>query len=205
MTAQAQPKKSYYTPEEYLDFERRAQFKSEYLDGQIYAMSGGSPEHNSIAVNVASELRAQLKGKPCRVFSSDMKVRTSRAGLYSYPDVTVVCGAMRFHDERRDVLTNPTLIIEVLSPSTEAFDRGKKFANYQRIASLTDYILIAQDEARLDHYVRQPDDQWLLSASVGLDAKLVLASIGCTLLLSEVYDKVELPPAQTEEQATEER
>ncbi|HZP84547.1 MAG TPA: Uma2 family endonuclease [Chthonomonadaceae bacterium] len=205
MVSQAQQRKRYYTPEEYLALERDAEFKSEYLDGQIYAMSGGSPEHNSIAVNVASELRTQLKDKPCRVFSSDMKVRTSLLGLYSYPDVTVVCGAMRFHDEHRDVLTNPTLIVEVLSPSTEAFDRGKKFANYQRIASLTDYVLIAQDEARIDHYVRQPDDQWLLSSAVGLDAKLVLVSIGCTLLLSEVYDKVELPPLPTEEFATEER
>jgi len=185
----------HYTPEEYFASEREAEFKSEYLNGEIYAMAGSSPEHSTITVNVSGELRAQLKGKPCRVFSSDMKVRTDADGLFSYPDVSVVCGEPRFHDEHRDVLVNPTLIVEVLSPSTERFDRGRKFAQYQQIESLTDYLLVAQDEPRVEHYVRQEGGRWLLSTATGREDTLHLASIGCTLPLSEVYDKVDFPAA----------
>ncbi|HZO87933.1 MAG TPA: Uma2 family endonuclease [Chthonomonadaceae bacterium] len=161
-----QAKKTRYTPEEYLELERSSEFKSEYLDGQIYAMSGGGPEHSTITVNGTAVIALQLKGKPCWVFSSDMKVRTSSTGLYAHPDVSVVCATMRFPDERRDVLLNPMAIVEVLSPSTEAFDRGKKFANYRKIDSLTDYLLISQDELRIEHYTRQSDNQWLLSTSL---------------------------------------
>lgn len=190
MVAAAQPQKRLYTPEEYLALEREAEFKSEYFHGEIYAMAGSSPEHSTITINISREVSLQLKGKPCQAFSNDMKVRTTPTGLFAYPDLSVVCGEPRFHDSKRDVLVNPTVLFEVLSSSTEAYDRGKKFAQYQEIESLTDYVLIAQDEPRIEHFRRQPDDQWLLTVATGLASKIRLASIECTLSLSEVYDRV---------------
>lgn len=177
----------YYSAQEYLAFEREADYKSEYLDGQIFAMSGGSPDHSTIIVNVISELHPQLKIRSCRAFSSDTKVRTPSDSLYAYPDLTVVCGEPRFYDPLGHVLDNPTLIIEVLSPSTEAFDRGKKFARYQEIESLTDYVLIAQDEPRIEHCERRSGKEWLVRPHVGLNSEVVLASIGATLSLTNVY------------------
>ena len=182
------PKEKVYTEDEYLTLEREAEYKHEYLAGRIYAMSGGSPEHSSITVNITREVSVQLRRTPCRAFSNDMKVRAGR--LYAYPDLSVVCGEPTFRDARRDVLLNPIVIFEVLSPSTEAFDRGKKLAQYQQIPSLKEYVLIAQDEPRIDHYVRRADNEWLVSIVVGMGAKVPLDSIDCTLLLSEVYDRV---------------
>jgi Uma2 family endonuclease len=132
MSAAAKP---YFTPEQYLEIERQAELKSEYYEGEIFAMSGGSPEHSLIAANVISDLHSQLRGKPCRVYTSDLRVHASEA-LYTYPDVTVVCGALQFSDEHRDSVTNPTLIIEVLSPTTEAWDRGGKFEQYRQREAL---------------------------------------------------------------------
>ena len=189
------------TAEEYLEEERRAEYKSEYRDGVIVAMSGGSRAHSVITVNITAEVRARLKGKPCQAFSNDMKVRSGIGELYSYPDLSVVCGEPRFHDDHTDVLLNPTVIVEALSPSTEAFDRGRKFARYQRIASLMDYVLIAQDEPRVERYARQEDGQWLLSIAVGLEAVLSLPSIDCSLPLSEIYDRVPFPAAPDETDA----
>ena len=186
-----------FTPEEYLELERRSNYKSEELDGQIYAMSGGSPEHSIIANNVGAELRAQLKGRPCTTFNSDMKVRTSPAGLFAYPDVTVACGELRFHDAHRDLLTNPIVIVEVLSSSTEAYDRGEKFLNYQAIASLQTYVLIAQHQARVEQFVRQPNGDWLYSPVTGRDQSFHIASIDCTLALSEIYDRIAFPVPPT--------
>ena len=188
MAAQAKVR---YTPQEYLAMERQAEGKSEYFQGEIFAMAGGSEEHNLIALNIASELRNQLKGKPCRVYPSDMRVWIPAYEKYTYPDVTVVCGQPQFQDGTRDTLLNPTVMIEVLSPSTEKYDRGKKFERYKSLLSITDYILVAQDERLLDHFVRQPHDQWLLTTARGRDSQLHIANIGCTLWLSEVYDKVE--------------
>ena len=193
MAAQAKVR---YTPQEYLAMERQAEGKSEYFQGEIFAMAGGSEEHNLIALNIASELRNQLKGKPCRVYPSAMRVWIPAYEKYTYPDVTVVCGQPQFQDEVRDTLLNPTVIIEVLSPSTEKYDRGKKFERYKSLLSVTDYILVAQDEALLDHYARQPHDQWLLTTVRGRDSQLRIANIGCTLWLSEVYDKVEFAADQ---------
>jgi len=189
----AQRQTAYYTPEEYLSLERSADFKSEYLDGLIYAMAGSSPQHSAITANVIAIAVAALRGKPCQVFSSDLKVATDPHGLYAYPDLSIVCGEPQFHDEHQDVLTNPTVLVEVLSPSTEAYDRGRKFIQYQRIASLTDYILVAQEEPRLEHYARQGGNQWLLSSAAGLDGSLAIGSLGCTLRLAEIYDKVRFP------------
>lgn len=178
------------THEEYLELERKAEFKSEYLDGQIFAMSGASPAHCAITPNLTSEVVLQLRGKPRQAFSSDMKVRTGYKGLYSYPDLSVVCGEPIFHDEKQDVLTNPKVIFEVLSPSTEAFDRGGKFIRYQIIDTFTDYILIAQDEPRVEHFIRQPDGGWLYYVVGGLESELHIASIDCTIPLAQWYDKI---------------
>jgi Uma2 family endonuclease len=186
----------YYTPEEYLALERKAEYKSEYINGQIYAMSGASREHNLIALNLASELRSQLKGKPCEVYASDMRVKVGPAGTYTYPDVVAVCGEPRFEDAQLDTLVNPTVIIEVLSQSTEAYDRGEKFAHYRDLESLTDYILVAQNRIRVEHYVRYGDtgEQWMLTPISNLGSKLHLASIGCDVSLHDIYDRVEFLP-----------
>lgn len=186
----AQRQLHFYTIDEYLQLERRADSKSEYFNGAIYAMAGSNPEHSAITANVIIALGIQLRGGQCQVFSSDLKVATEPTGLFAYPDLSIVCGEPRFLDERRDVLINPTVLVEVLSPSTEAYDRGRKFSQYQRIASLTDYILIAQDGPRLDHYTRQSAGQWLLESTERLEDSIVITSLNCTLHLSEVYDWV---------------
>lgn len=187
--------KPFLTPQEYLTLEREAAARSEYYEGKLYALAGASRNHSVIVPNVTYQLVGQLKGRPCRVFSGDMRVKVSASGLYTYPDLTVVCGQPHFDDAHEDTLLNPTVIFEVLSPSTEAYDRGEKFAQYRRLASLTDYLLLAQDIARIEHFTRQPDESWVFAESSGLDAVVMIASIGCHLSLAEVYDKVELSDA----------
>ena len=186
--------KPHYTPEQYLEMEREADFKSEYLSGEIFAMAGAGESHNLIVTNIVRELSTRLKGRPCRTYPSDMKVEVGPAGLFSYPDASVVCGEPRFHDGKREMLQNPTLIVEVLSPSTEAYDRGIKFAQYRRIESLTDYLIISPNEFRVEHFVRQPDNHWLLSEVTSEEQAVVIASIDCELPMSEVYDRVEFEP-----------
>ena len=189
MSSQTQQR---YTPEEYLARERQAQYKSEYYAGDIFAMAGASRWHNLIVANVIGELRSQLKGRPCTTYPSDMRLKVSPTGLYTYPDVTVVCGAAQFEDTQQDTLLNPTLIVEVLSESTEAYDRGGKFAHYRKLASLLEYVLIAPTKPHVEHYVRQPDNRWLLAEADSLHDTLHLPSIDCHLALAEVYDKVDI-------------
>ncbi|MET0621796.1 MAG: Uma2 family endonuclease [Pyrinomonadaceae bacterium] len=185
---------SHFSPEEYLAFERGTDARHEYLDGHVYAMAGESIEHSRICVNVAGELRARLKGSPCEVLSPNMKVVTNPSGLFSYPDVVVVCGEPRFYDERRDILTNPTVVFEVLSPSTEAYDRGEKFLRYRtHIEPLREYVLVSQHRPLVEHYVRQPDGSWSYSSANSLDEAIDLVSIDCRLPLSEVYDRIVFP------------
>src|SRR5215475_3215142 len=184
--------KQRYTPEEYLALERQAQYKSEYYAGEIFAMAGASRWHNLIVANVVGELRSQLKGRPCTTYPSDMRVKVSPTGLYTYPDVTVVCGEAQFEDNQQDTLLNPTLIVEVLSESTEAYDRGGKFAHYRKLTSLMEYVLITQTKPDIEHYVRQPDNRWLLAEADSLHDTLYLPSIACHLALAEVYDKVDI-------------
>lgn len=179
-----------FTPDEYLALERGASTRSEFLEGEIFAMAGSSLEHDTITANLGGLLHARLRGRECQVLTSNMKVRTRSNGLFSYPDVTVFCGPPRFHDPRRDVLTNPSVIFEVLSPSTEDFDRGKKRFLYQSIDSLTEYVLVAQDEPLVEHWSRRDDGQWLVSTLQGPGAALVLGSIDCTLPLDEIYERV---------------
>ena len=180
---------TYYTAEEYLALERNASYKSEFHDGQIYAMTGASREHNLITVNIAGELRTQLKKCPCETYTNDMRVKAAEAHSYHYPDIVVVCGTPQFEDAQVDTLLNPTLLVEVLSPSTEAYDRGGKFAHYRKIATLREYLLVTQDQPSIERYLRQ-GDMWILTEAVGLGATVPLESIGCTLSLREVYDKV---------------
>lgn len=188
----SQPK-TYLTPEEYLAIERKANYKSEYLNGEMFAMAGASERHVLIVTNVVAELRGQLRRRPCTVYSTDLRVRVSPTGLYTYPDVVVVCGQPQFADDQRDILLNPTLIVEVLSESTEGYDRGEKFEHYRTLASFSEYVLIAQDRYHVEHFVRQPDNQWLLSETNRSEDTIHLSSIDCDLTLAEVYDKVEIP------------
>jgi len=183
----------FVSPEEYLERERRAEYKSEYLAGEIVAMAGAKRKHNLISSNVTTSLGVQLRDNPCEVYANDMKVRADQARQYSYPDVVVVCGEPQFQDNEDDVLLNPTVVVEVLSPSTEAKDRGEKFLRYRQIASLTDYLLITQNERRVEQFTKQSDGSWRLVET--FDAGEVdLDSIGCTLSIADIYNKVKLEP-----------
>jgi len=187
---------SYYTPEQYLELERKALYKSEYVNGHIFAMSGASRPHNLIAGNVFGELRPQLRGRPCEAYVSDMRVKVSPTGLYTYPDIAVVCGEILLDDAHNDTLLNPVVLIEVLSPSTEAYDRGEKFAHYRRLASLQEYVLIAQDKVRVEHFKRQ-GDQWVLTEISDIEGVLRLPAIECQVTLKDIYERVEFPSAET--------
>ncbi|MBS1797498.1 MAG: Uma2 family endonuclease [Acidobacteria bacterium] len=183
--------KSKLTPEEYLEFERKSATKHEFFKGEIFAMSGAKRDHNKITTNLSGLVWQHLKGKDCESYSNDMRVFVPRTGLYTYPDLVVVGGEPRFQDEVFDTLLNPVLLIEVLSESTESYDRGRKFQHYRSIESLREYVLVAQDEARIEKYVRHGDGFWLLSEAVGLDAEIEFASIECRIPLAEVYDKID--------------
>jgi Uma2 family endonuclease len=190
MQAQAKP---YLTPEEYLAMERQATTKSEYLRGEVFAMAGASFQHTMIATNTIASLAPQLKRRSCTAHSSDLRVKVRPTGLYVYPDIVIVCGRPQFEDRQQDTLLNPTVIIEILSLSTERYDRGAKFAHYRTLESLSDYLLIAQSSPIVEHYARQPDDAWLLKSYVGLEAVATIPSIDCELPLADIYDKVEWP------------
>ena len=192
MSAMSLQPSAYLTPKEYLALERGAEYKSEYLAGEIFAMAGTSERHNLIAGNVFAELHTQLRKRPCKVYVSDVRLKVNRTGLYTYPDVMVVCGETQFADDQQDMILNPTVIIEVLSESTEGYDRGKKFEHYRKLDSLSEYILIAQDRYHVERYVRQPDNQWLLAETDNVHDTLSLTSIACNLALADIYDKVEI-------------
>ena len=184
--------KPFLTPEEYLASERAGDQKHEYHQGEVFAMVGASFEHVGIVSNLVISLGNQLQSRPCRVFSSDLRVKVSRTGLYTYPDVGVVCDQPQFDDAYNDTLLNPRVIIEVLSASTENYDRGKKFAHYRSVESLTEYLLVAQDQPRVEQYVRQANDDWLLHEATEREETIHLPSIECDLKLSDVYANVEL-------------
>lgn len=177
------------TPEEYLIWERQASLKSEYRDGELLAMAGASREHNRINTNLVRELSTQLKQSPCDVFSQDMKTRTAST-KFAYPDVVIVCGEPEFLDDKEDVVTNPTIIFEILSPNTESYDRGDKFADYQQRASLQEYILVAQDKVSVERYTRQISGLWLYERLARREDTLILSSVDASLLLDEIYYRV---------------
>ncbi len=179
------------SPRDYLRCERTAEFKSEFFDGEVFAMSGGSPRHSLLKANVIRELGNGLKGHPCTAYDSDLRVKVEATGLYTYPDASVICGPLEFDDDVRDTVLSPTLLVEVLSPSTEAYDRGKKFNHYRRIESLREYLLVSQDEAKIERFQRNADGTWTLTEASGLEASLHLPSLGIDLSLREVYEKVD--------------
>ena len=183
--------KTKLTPEEYLEMERKAEFKSEYFAGEVFVMAGARRNHNKIVGNLNGLIWQHLKGKKCESYSNDMRVFVPKTGLYTYPDVVVVCGEPKFQDKVFDTLLNPTLLIEVLSDSTEGYDRGKKFAHYRSIESLQEYVLVSTDEARIEKYVRHGDGFWFFSEAVGTDAEIEFTSIECRIALAEVYDKID--------------
>lgn len=183
----------YITPQDYLRYEREAETRNEYHDGQVYAMTGASENHNLIVVNLVRCLGNQLAGRTCKMYANDMRVKSQSGAHYFYPDVVALCGTSEFEDTAKDTLLNPAVVIEVLSPSTEAYDRGDKFDAYREINSLLDYLLVAQDHASIHHLARAVDNTWLFASHQGLDAVVALPSIGCSLPLAEIFAMVEFP------------
>lgn len=180
------------TDDEYLEHERQRDAKHELVHGVEVAMAGGTPKHNAIAMNLGAALKQRLRGRRCLVFPSDQRVHVEATGLFTYPDLTVVCDTPKFHPNGRDTLVNPRLVVEVLSSSTEAYDRGAKFAHYRSIASLEEYVLVSQTNERVEHYRRLETGQWLLTVSEGGDAMLSLPALGCEIGLAEIYEDIEL-------------
>ena len=181
------------TPEQYLEMDRKAEYRSEYVNGEILAMAGATRAHNRITLNVGAALTALLRGTPCEPFTNDLRVTVSPS-RYAYPDIVVACGGPQFIDGQLDTLTNPSVIMEVLSPTTANDDRSWKFAHYRRLETLTDYVILSQFQPFIEQYTRQSDDKWVLTEVTGLDAVLRLPSIGCDLLLTAIYERVEFVP-----------
>jgi len=180
------------TPEEYLALDRAAETKSEYYSGEVFAMKGATEEHNLVVGNLVRELGNRLRQSPCKVYPSDMRVQVP-TGLYTYPDVSIVCAQPAFLGDRRDTLLNPIVLIEVLSGSTEAYDRGLKFEHYGAIPSLHEYLLVSTVRPRIERYRRQSDEGWLFDAAAGLESTLRLTAVNVELPLAEVYARVEFP------------
>lgn len=187
------------TPQEYLELERKAEIRSEYYNGEMFAMSGATREHTKIAANITAELVNQFVDRPCEVYPLDMRTKVSPTGLYTYPDIVAVCGEPQFEDAHSDTLINPNLIIEVLSDSTESYDRGKKFAHYRTIDSLHEYVLVSQTECRIERFSRHDDGTWLYAENTDPDGSIELASVACRLSLSRVYHKVDFERAKSEQ------
>lgn len=180
------------SPEAYLAFERRAHVRHQYVEGEAFAMAGASERYNLIVTNLVIEIGLQLRDRPCRVYPGDLRVAVSEQGPFYYPDVAALCAEPRFLDAERDTLLNPEVVVEVLSPSTEAFDRGLKFSHYRTMPSLNEVLFVAQDALRVEHFARQPDGRWLFSDHAGSGAVLELPSLGCRLELARIYDKLGL-------------
>ena len=178
------------SPEEFLVWERSEDLRHEYRDGEIVAMSGARRAHNLISVNIASELRAALKDRDCETYASEMRVWIPKTGLYTYPDIVVVCGEPQFIDDEFDTLLNPVLVVEVLSDSTESYDRGRKFEQYRRIDTLKEYILISQSRPYVERFVKRGDGFWQLSEFSGNDAVLAIETLSAAIPLAGIYEKV---------------
>src|SRR5204862_4651778 len=190
----AEPVKKRLTEAEYLDLERSLEARNEFFDGEVFAMSGGTPLHSQIATNLVREFGNQLKQRDCIVYNSDLRLKVEATGLFTYPDLSVVCGPLQFAPGTDDTVVNPTLIIEVLSDSTEAYDRGKKFENYRQMPALREYLLVSQKEPRIEQFVRQENEQWLLREAAGWEATLALPSLEIKISLAEVFAGGEFVP-----------
>jgi Uma2 family endonuclease len=189
----AQPSRR-LTEAEYLEIERAAQFKSEFFDGEMFAMAGGTPQHSLIATNLAAEFKNGLRNNSCTAYNTDLRIKIQATGLLTYPDLSVVCGSLQFAEGTDDTVVNPTVLAEVLSDSTEAYDRGRKFEHYRQIPTLQEYLLVSQTEPRIEQFIRRTDGRWLLSEAAGLEKKLELPSLKITIALSEVFAKVNFVP-----------
>ncbi|MEQ1606232.1 MAG: Uma2 family endonuclease [Pyrinomonadaceae bacterium] len=181
-----------YAPDEYLLREEKARSRSEYIDGAIVAMAGGSVDHQQITQNAAVSLDTKIRRNGCRVFPTEMKVRVESINRFYYPDITIICDKPAFYKERRDTVTNPKLLLEVLSPKTEAVDRGEKFFAYQTLESFREYVLISQDKHLVETFTKQSDGSWKYLATIGLDSKIYLQSVAAELTMQEIYDLVEI-------------
>ncbi|NJM06327.1 Uma2 family endonuclease [Candidatus Gracilibacteria bacterium] len=195
MTAQPH---QYMIEEEYLAFERSSTTKHEYYAGRIYAMTGAKEPHNLIAGNLVAAFHPQLRRKPCRVYASDMRIKVVTTGLNTYPDIVIVCGQPQFTDAVRDTITNPIVLVEILSASTERYDRGMKFEHYRTISTLCDYILVAQDRHHVEHFARQEGGLWVFQEATHASAELYIPSIDCTLKLEDMYEKVDFEEGVSE-------
>jgi Uma2 family endonuclease len=187
------PEPSLLTPSEYLALERKSEIRSEYIAGEMVAMSGASRRHAQIAGNLHGEIWTRLRGKACEVYVNDLRVKVNPTGLYTYPDIVALCGEALLEDEHLDTLLNPAVIVEVLSDSTEAYDRGEKFAHYRRLESLREYVLVSQNKIRIEHF-RRAAEEWILTEVSGPDAVLHLESVDCHIAVSAIYEKVEFNP-----------
>lgn len=183
-----------YSPEEYVALERVSEQRHQFYRGQIFAMSGGNARHSRVSVNLVRHLDQRLQGGDCEVYDKDMRIKVNANGLYTYPNASVVCGNAQFEDEKKDTLLNPLVIFEVLSPSTADYDRGTKFELYRGLASLREYVIVAQEQAYIEHHVKQPDGSWLLSEIRGLEQSLSVVAAGCTLPLGDIYRRVTFGP-----------
>lgn len=200
MIAQPQVSRT-YSPTEYLDLEVAADMRHEYIDGDIVPMTGGTPDHNQILLNLAGALNFLLRQQPYRVFAADQRLWIPQAKIYTYPDVMAIAGELTYQAGRRDTITNPTLIIEVLSKSTRSYDRGDKFAAYRTISTFQEYALVDQYSAHVEHYVKTGSKQWMLQEYDGLDTTLNLASLELELSLGDIYNKIQFEPVELEEEA----
>ena len=185
--------RKHLTPEEYLTIERKAEWKSEYYQGEMFAMAGTSRNHARISFNFSGQLYIQLKGTGCSGFVIDMRVLVQQSGLYTYPDIAIVCGEPEFLDTQLDTLLNPVVIVEILSPSTEAYDRGEKFRLYRQLPSLKEYVLVSQDKPFVDQFIRDDDGRWFVLMTQGLELELTLQSCGVRVAMSALYENVEFP------------
>jgi Uma2 family endonuclease len=189
------------TEAEYLAIERAAEYKSEFYDGQMFpmtghpmAMAGGTAMHSLIATNLGGEVRSKLKPGPCKAFNSDLRLKVEATGLFTYPDLSVICGELQYAPGTNDTVTNPIVIFEVLSDSTEGYDRGEKFTNYRQMASLQDYVLVSQRLPQIEQFQRGTEGKWTLRSAKGMDASLAIPSLNIVLEFREVYAGVQFPP-----------
>ena len=180
-----------FTPAEYLELERKAEYRSDYFNGEIFPMAGGTPRHSLLQTNLTVELRQPLKNKPCTVYNNAPRILIDQTGLYAYPDASIVCGELEFAKGHNALIVNPTVLLEVLSDSREAYDRGAKFAHYRKLKSLLEYVLISREDVLVERFQRNADNTWTLTESRGLEATLTVASVNVTVPLSEIYDKAD--------------
>jgi Uma2 family endonuclease len=194
MSAALKPK---LTVAEYLARERTAEVRGEFLGGEVIPVPRTSREHNRLKENLVGEIGTRLKGGPCRTYSSTQRVNVSATGLYTYPDIAIVCGRAEYDPADRDTLVNPVAVIEVLSPATESYDRGAKFRQYQQIPSFKEYVLVSQDDAVVERFVRQADDTWVLTVLTGLTGDLTFATVPVQIPLADIYRGIDFPPTPT--------